>query len=126
MMMPEGASALEGAVGWAKALLLGSAGVTIAVLAVAAMGVLMLQGRMPVRRGTSVVLGCFILFSAGQISSGLVAGSTSSVESAMTLPAQIAAPSYTPEIPAPAPYDPYAGAALPGRGRMSTEQPILQ
>jgi hypothetical protein len=125
-MIPEGVSALVGAVGWAKALLLGSMGVALGILGVAAAGVLMFQGRIPVRRGVSVILGCFILFSAGQISTGLIAERTSSVEGASAAPVKPWAPSYTPVIPAPSPYDPYAGAALPGRGRMSTEQPILQ
>jgi type IV secretion system protein VirB2 len=100
---------LPDAVAWLRDLILGSIGTTVAILAIASVGLLMLSGRAPVRRGALVVLGCFILFSAGTIANGLLASLTpAGGEPAILTPP---APAYAPSIPAPAPYDPYEGAA---------------
>jgi type IV secretory pathway VirB2 component (pilin) len=42
-----------------------------AVMAVATVGLMMLTGRMNWRFGATVILGCFILFGAGAIVSGI-------------------------------------------------------
>ena len=100
------------AASWLQHLLLGSMATTVAVLAIAATGTMMLMGRVDLRRGTAVILGCFLLFGAPIIALGLytmlsgVAGGTSTE-----------APS-APTGPSPAPtstnpFDPYAGAAVP-------------
>ena len=57
---------------WIQNTLLGSAGSAIAVIAIAWIGLMMLGGRLPVRRGGAVLLGCFILFSASLIAQGLL------------------------------------------------------
>ncbi len=104
--------ALVSAVDWVAGLLLGTAGTALAVLAVAALGFIMLSGRLPVRRGASVIVGCFIIFSAGGVATGLLAAATRSAERPH---AAIAAPqpAYTPSVPKAEAYDPYAGAAVP-------------
>lgn len=108
-----GGQSLPDAVDWLRALILGSIGTTVAILAVASVGLLMLSGRVPARRGARVILGCFILFSAGTIANGLLAGTTlAGGEFAIPVPA---APAYEASVPASVPYDPYEGAAAPAR-----------
>jgi len=107
-------SALVGALDWLRNLLLGSSMTIIAVLAVAAVGFLTLSGRLPARRAARVVLGCFILFSAGAIANGLVASLNSGSRYDVAM-GPVSGPSYTPSTPPDEPYDPYAGAAVPSR-----------
>ena len=105
------AESLLSASAWLQSVLLGSIATTVAVLAIAIVGLLMLRGRVPLRRGATVVIGCFILFSAGTIASGLAAAIQQSEPIDLTLAAP--APSYTPTAPRPPANDPYAGAAVP-------------
>lgn len=114
-------SALVNAVGWIRAALLGSVGTAAAVLAVAAIGLLMLSGRVPVRRGATVMIGCFVLFSAATIAEGLVNGVIRSYAEPI-IPTVVPQASYTPSVPKPVPYDPYAGASVP----VQREQPIIR
>ena len=58
---PSGASPIAAAVGWISDQLLNGVAVSLCVLAVAFVGLLMLTGRVPVRTGFRVVLGCFVL-----------------------------------------------------------------
>lgn len=60
-------SPLGEAVGWMGQTLFGTLAVTLCVLAVAALGFMMLSGRMPLRRGIEVVIGSFILLGAPAI-----------------------------------------------------------
>ena len=117
-------SVLARAVEWPEQLVLGSAGTTVAILAVAGVGIATLTGNMPVRRALSVVIGCFILFGAPVIAAGLL-GSTAP---RAALPVDVpAAPitAYTPSVPAVTPYDPYAGAAVPTRNtRLGSDTPF--
>lgn len=111
-MMPMSDDALGGAVQWIGGVLLGSIATGIATLAVAAIGLLMLNGRLPVRRGVGVVLGCFILFSAPVITRGILAEKPLAPRDEP--PPALAAVPAAPSVPPPAaPFDPYAGAALP-------------
>lgn len=66
-------SPLGEAAGWMGQTLFGTLSVTLCVLAVAAVGLMMLSGRMPVRRGIEVVIGCFILLGAPAIAAGFTA-----------------------------------------------------
>ena len=104
-------SALVGATDWLRDLLLGQAGTTVAVVAVATVGLLMLSGRLAVKQGVTVVIGCFILFGAGTIADGLLTGGARSED--MALPPPTPQVSYRPTVPKPQPYDPYAGASVP-------------
>lgn len=101
---------------WIEAVLLGPVATSIAVIAVASIGLLMLSGRVGMRRGATVIVGCFILFGAASIAHGLrgaastVAGPTAS----LPVPASSEPPvALLPPPPEPAPAtDPYAGASI--------------
>jgi type IV secretion system protein VirB2 len=51
--------------------LLGTVATTVAVIAVAAVGFMMLTGRINWRYGAVVILGCFVLFGATSIVAGI-------------------------------------------------------
>ena len=68
---PEGASPLVGALSWVQDTLLGNFATAAAVIAVAAVGFLMLTGRLDWRRGLTVVVGCFVIFGAAAIVAGI-------------------------------------------------------
>lgn len=68
---PAGSSPLIAALDWVQGTLLGNLATTAAVIAVAAVGFLMLTGRMDWRRGLTVVVGCFIIFGAAAIVAGI-------------------------------------------------------
>ena len=68
---PAGSSPLLAALSWVQGTLLGNLATTAAVIAVAAVGFLMLTGRMDWRRGLTVVVGCFTIFGAAAIVAGI-------------------------------------------------------
>ena len=68
---PAGSSPLIAAVDWVQGTLLGNLATTAAVIAVAAVGFLMLTGRIDWRRGLTVVVGAFIIFGAVSIVAGI-------------------------------------------------------
>jgi type IV secretion system protein VirB2 len=73
---PSGSAPLVNAVGWLQNTLLGTVATAVAVIAVAAVGFLMLTGRMNWRYGVTVIVGCFILFGAATIVGGIQAAAT--------------------------------------------------
>ena len=115
---PAGSSPFVAAIGWIQGVALGTIATSIALIAVASIGFLMFSGRLQVRRGVTVIAGCFVLFGAPVIAAGLLG----SLRSGRNPPVQ-AAPPPSPlvaAIPKPTPkptsaYDPYAGAAVPQR-----------
>ena len=68
---PQGSGAIIGAVRWLEGTLLGTVATVAAVIAVAAVGLMMLTGRINWRHGAVVILGCFILFGAASIVAGI-------------------------------------------------------
>ncbi len=70
---PAGSSPITGAVDWIQQTLLGRVATTVAVIAVAAVGFMMLTGRMNWRYGATVIVGVFILFGAATIVGGIQA-----------------------------------------------------
>jgi type IV secretion system protein VirB2 len=68
---PAGSGVLISAVGWLQGTLLGTVATVAAVIAVAAVGFMMLTGRINWRYGVTVILGCFILFGATSIVAGI-------------------------------------------------------
>lgn len=97
---------------WVQELLVGPLAVSVAVIAVASIGFIMLRGRIDLRRGASILIGCFIVFGASTIAAGIK--TLASPLYAHTSPSTAASP---PLILAPPPpvsrdADPYAGAAL--------------
>lgn len=107
------------AVGWLEGTLLGFLATVIAVIAVASVGFLMLTGRIDIRRGAQVVLGCFVLFGASTIASGVL-GVVSSSRTGPDLAQSRSLPP-PPQLPPPvryqpassSPFDPYSGASAP-------------
>ncbi|MBV9882956.1 MAG: TrbC/VirB2 family protein [Sphingomonadaceae bacterium] len=114
---PPGSSAIVAAVAWLQGTLLGTIATTVAIIAVASIGLMMLSGRVNLRYGLTVIAGAFILFGASAIVAGLQA-TLSGVDRAPpptraeAPPPMVAAP---PAPPPPANRDPYAGASVPAR-----------
>jgi type IV secretory pathway VirB2 component (pilin) len=63
--------ALPAALGWLQGTLLGNVATAVAVMAVAAVGFMMLTGRLNWRFGATVIIGVFILFGAASIVAGI-------------------------------------------------------
>jgi len=113
-----GADAVTSALAWLEGTLLGTLATVVAIIAVASIGFLMLTGRINARRAAKAVLGCFIIFGASTIASGILGAVRGGPEAEL---ARAAPP--PPQLPPPpagsqsatSPYDPYAGAALPPR-----------
>jgi len=120
---PTGSSALVAAVLWVQGTLLGTVATAVATIAVAALGLMMLTGRLPVRRGLTAIFGCFILFGAARMAAGVrdgVTGIGGDIAWAPPPPAPVPAAVVAPQpVPAPAKpppsADPFAGAAVPTR-----------
>jgi type IV secretion system protein VirB2 len=115
---PPAASAIAAASTWVSDLLIGPLATSIAVIAIAWVGLAMLSGRIDVRRGLSVVIGCFLLFGAKGIADGL---RTAAVDETGNPIAVVPQP---PSFPAAAhsangtnAFDPYAGAAVMRAGQ---------
>jgi type IV secretory pathway VirB2 component (pilin) len=68
---PQGSGPIVNALGWLQNTMLGSVATAVAVMAVAAVGFMMLTGRMNWRFGATVIIGCFILFGAASIVGGI-------------------------------------------------------
>ncbi len=68
---PQGSGVIVNAFGWLQGTLLGTVATVAAVIAVAAVGFMMLTGRLNWRHGGVVILGCFVLFGAASIVGGI-------------------------------------------------------
>jgi type IV secretion system protein VirB2 len=68
---PPGSGPIVAALAWMQGTLLGNVATAVAVMAVAAVGFMMLTGRMNWRFGATVIIGCFVLFGAASIVSGI-------------------------------------------------------
>ena len=68
---PQGSGPIVSALQWLQGTLLGNVATAVAVIAVAMVGFMMLTGRMNWRFGATVIIGCFILFGASAIVSGI-------------------------------------------------------
>lgn len=102
---------LPSATGWVTASLFGDIAVSLCVLAVAFVGFMLMTGRLALREGVRVAIGCFTLLSAPIIAAGLhtAAGDVDAVNSPKELIIETAP---APSPPPSASYDPYAGASL--------------
>jgi type IV secretion system protein VirB2 len=99
---------LSGIDGW----LTGPLGTGVAVIAVAWFGFSLLGGRLSLRRGGLVVLGCFVLFGAPSIARGLL-GLAGETRGLIAVSGPVTFDVSPPAVPTPPAYDPYAGAAMP-------------
>ncbi len=113
MLGSAGTDTIVAASRWVEGALLGSLATAAAVLAVAGIGFLMLTGRIELRRGATVVLGCFVLFGAAGIARALpgLAYGDGTVAVTPAAPVTVMAPAAPPAVPAVT--DPYAGASVP-------------
>ncbi|MGN6357925.1 MAG: TrbC/VirB2 family protein [Novosphingobium sp.] len=68
---PAGSGPIVAALSWLQGTLMGNVATAVAVMAVAAVGFMMLTGRLNWRFGATVIIGCFVLFGAGAIVSGI-------------------------------------------------------
>jgi type IV secretion system protein VirB2 len=112
---PPDASVILPAAQWIEATLLGNLATAVAIIAVASIGFAMLTGRIDVRRGGTIILGCFILFGAQTIAKGL-RGAAANSDIQNSEPASIPPPTFarpTKTDAANPGYDPYAGASVP-------------
>jgi len=114
---PAGSSVLVAAVSWLQGTLLGTIATTVAIIAVASVGFSMLNGRVSVRYGMTVLIGCFILLGASTIAAGIQSfvGGGDGLSYAPEAPPAVLPPAPPPAPPAPANNDPYAGASVPSR-----------
>ena len=112
---PGGSGTLVAAVQWLQGTLLGTVATTVAVICVATVGLMMLSGRVDLRRGASVVTGCFILFGASGIAAGIQSVAGTDAAPREVFEAELWVPPPLPPPPPAAAADPYAGAAVPTR-----------
>ncbi|MES2494236.1 MAG: TrbC/VirB2 family protein [Pseudomonadota bacterium] len=68
---PAGSGPIGGAVEWLQGTMLGNVATAIAIMAVAAVGFMMLTGRINWRYGATVVVGLFVVFGAASIVTGI-------------------------------------------------------
>jgi type IV secretory pathway VirB2 component (pilin) len=68
---PQGSGPILAALTWVQGTLLGNVATSVAVIAVAMVGFMMLTGRLNWRLGATVIAGCFILFGSAAIVSGI-------------------------------------------------------
>lgn len=97
---------------WIAQLVGGTGATTICIIAIAFLGFMLMTGRLAVREGLRIVIGCFVLLGAPVIALGLL-HLTDGSQGPVALDAAIASPPPPPaaSLP-PANYDPYAGASL--------------
>lgn len=111
---PGSASVMLASTNWVQNMLLGTLATIIAIIAIASIGFAMLLGRIEMRRGITVLMGCFILFGASAIANGL-RSATSSVVTTYGVgvpPTPLVVPHYSAADQNANPFDPYAGASV--------------
>ena len=91
--------------------LFGDVAVSLCVIAVAIVGIMLMLGRLGIRDGVRVVIGCFLLLGAPLIAIGLQSTAGEAAASGPPVAPSIEAPYATPPLP-PATYAPDAGASL--------------
>ncbi len=100
-------------VNWVADTLLGQLAVTLCVLAIAFVGFSMLTGRVSLRRGGRVILGCFLLLGAPLIAASMM-GLMGPDEGSQLGPADTIVYEAQPRAPLPpATNNPYANASMP-------------
>lgn len=107
-----GEAPMVGSARWIEGVMLDEIGLGLCVIAVAFIGALMLTGRLPLREGVRVVIGCFVLLGAQAIAAGLIQGSGGRTDSSTLVPPIAVVTEVPRAYMPPADYDPYAGASL--------------
>lgn len=101
----------ESAVGWIEQVLLGELAVGLCVIAIALLGIMMLAGRLPLRNGARIILGCFTLLGAPVIAADL-AQAWRDDEPTSSEPIIVQSDLGAREELPPADYNPYARATM--------------
>jgi type IV secretory pathway VirB2 component (pilin) len=96
---------------WIGGVILGEIALGVCVIAVALVGALMLTGRLPLRDGAGIVVGCFVLLTAPVIAVGFVGWGIGGFETSAPPLVEVVIESPRPDLPS-ANFDPYAGASL--------------
>lgn len=113
---PGSGNTLLSGVAWVRNVITGTPATVVATLAVAGIGLLMLQGRLPFRRGATVILGAFIIFGAATTAKGLLelaqAGGSEYEAAQGPVGSELPPPAIKPPAQ-PQAYDPYGGASVP-------------
>lgn len=86
---------------------------SLGIIAIGGVGIMMLSGRVPVRRAGLAIMGLFVAFGATAIANGLAQAIFDPVSSEQRPPAVDQPPLALPQRPVDK--APYAGAALPDR-----------
>ena len=106
-----GAPVLPSAADWVTGTLLGSVAISLCVLAIAFVGLMLMSGRLAIRDGARVVIGCFVLLGAPLVAAGLRGVADEASQAVPGGPVTIEPPPAPAPLP-PSAYDPYAGASL--------------
>ena len=102
---------LPAATEWVTGTLFGDVAIALCVIAVAFVGFMLMSGRLAIREGLRVAIGCFVLLGAPIIATGLRSAANDAAITGSPQELTIDATSSPPPLPA-ASYDPYAGASL--------------
>lgn len=110
----EALNAFAASATWIQTVLTGSIATAIGVIAIASIGLLMLYGRVELRRGGRVILGCFIVFGSAALAEGLMGAARVDIQTRAQKPPYTTAVISEQTVLAPQPpaSDPYAGAAV--------------
>ncbi|QFT78518.1 TrbC/VirB2 family protein [Erythrobacter sp. THAF29] len=108
LLNPSAESPLSSSMEWIASVLFGEVALGLCVLAVAFVGALMLTGRLAVREGLRVPLGCFILLGAPLIAGAFI--QSAEKREISSLPNQHNDDFGTRDDLEPATHDPYSGA----------------
>lgn len=107
-------SSLVTALLWVQGVLLGTTATVVGVIAVASIGLLMLEGRAEIRQGMRTVFGLALIFSAPTIASAIasqLSGVAATPANSVAEPAPLMPAIDESPVP-PETLDPYAGASV--------------
>jgi len=96
---------------WIEGVMVGEIALGVCIIAVAFIGALMLTGRLPLREGARVVVGCFVLLGASVTTAELVGSEGTVISAPISPPLPEPTEHPRPDMP-PVHFDPYAGASL--------------
>ncbi|MBL0001429.1 MAG: TrbC/VirB2 family protein [Sphingomonadales bacterium] len=112
---PPSPGVLRPAAMWIEGILTGTLASVLAIIAVAALGFALLSGRIDMRRGLTVLVGCFILFGAPARAGLCSIADASSTANGVLATAPMTQTPIPPAPQNPNYFDPYAGASVPVR-----------
>ncbi|QDH34043.1 TrbC/VirB2 family protein [Porphyrobacter sp. YT40] len=96
---------------WIESVMLGEIALGVCIIAVAFIGALMLTGRLPLREGAQIVVGCFVLLGAPVIAAGMLEFAISPFNAQLTVLHPNVRSTLRQELPE-ASYNPYAQASV--------------